>query len=133
VGVLNIQKIVLLGDMTCFGEKWLNAIHDSAQKYSLQKPMLNTKIEIGQLGENSIILGATAILATDYPCCSPIIVILKYNGRRTISPAVSRGKTRLHVINSLSKIFYTFHPAFYGRSGYHCSDHQSFYSNFNQI
>ncbi len=66
VGVLNIQKIVLLGDMTCFGEKWLNAIHDSAQKYSLQKPMLNTKIEIGQLGENSIILGATAILATDY-------------------------------------------------------------------
>ncbi|NMB60873.1 MAG: ROK family transcriptional regulator [Chloroflexi bacterium] len=66
VSILNIHKIVLVGDMTCFGEKWLNAIYDSAQKYSLQKPMFNTRIEIGQSGENSIILGATAILATDY-------------------------------------------------------------------
>ncbi len=66
VSILNIQKIVFVGDMTCFGEPWLNAIRNSAQKYSLQKPILNTKIEIGQSGENSIILGATVILATDY-------------------------------------------------------------------
>lgn len=66
VSILNIQKIVLLGEITSFGEKWLNAIYDSAKQHSLQKPMLNTKIEIGKLGENSIILGATAILATDY-------------------------------------------------------------------
>jgi glucokinase-like ROK family protein len=66
VSVLNIQKIILVGDMTCFGEPWLNAIHESMLTHSLQKPLLNTKVEIGKTGENSIILGATAMLVNNY-------------------------------------------------------------------
>lgn len=66
VGILNIQNIVLVGDMTRFGEQWLNDISTSMLKYSLNKPLMNTKISIGQSGENSIILGATALLANNY-------------------------------------------------------------------
>lgn len=66
VSVLNIQKIILVGDMTCFGEPWLNAIRESMLTHSLQKPLLNTKVEIGKTGENSIILGATAMLVNNY-------------------------------------------------------------------
>ena len=66
VSVLNIQRIVLVGDMTHFGEPWLSVIYESTLTHSLQKPLLNTKVEIGQSGEDSIILGATAMLATNY-------------------------------------------------------------------
>lgn len=66
VSTLNIQKIVLVGDMTSFGDKWLEAISLSMMKYSLNKPLQNTQITIGQSGENSIILGVTAMLANNF-------------------------------------------------------------------
>lgn len=66
VSVLNIQKIVLFGDMTRFGEPWLDAICASTSRYSLQKPLLNTVIKIGQAGEDGIILGAIAMLVNNY-------------------------------------------------------------------
>ena len=66
VGVLNIQKIVLVGDMTRFGKPWLEIIRETMYRCSLKRPLQNTTIQIAQSGENSIILGATAMLANNY-------------------------------------------------------------------
>jgi N-acetylglucosamine repressor len=66
VGILNINKIVLAGDMTRFGESWLAMIREAMMKLSLAGPAQSTSIEIGQLGCNSIILGASAVLSNNY-------------------------------------------------------------------
>ena len=66
VAVLNIQRIVLEGDMTRFGESWLDVIRQSMLDYSLDWPLQNTQVEFGQLGENAVVMGAAAVLANDY-------------------------------------------------------------------
>jgi glucokinase len=66
VGILNIQKIVLEGDMTRFGTPWLDKIRSAMMNYSLNRLVENTHVEIGQLGENAIILGAAAVFANNY-------------------------------------------------------------------
>jgi predicted NBD/HSP70 family sugar kinase len=65
IGTLNIQKIVLTGDMTQLGETWLDAIKTSMQKASLEKIYEGTKIEIGNLDYRACILGASAFLLLD--------------------------------------------------------------------
>lgn len=66
VGILNIQNVVLEGDMTRFGAPWLDKIRTVMMNYSLDRPLENTRVEIGQLGENAIILGAAAVFANNY-------------------------------------------------------------------
>ncbi len=66
VGTLNIQNIVLTGDMTRFGRPWLGAIREMITTTTLQRLAQETQIEFGRLGENSIILGASAMLANNY-------------------------------------------------------------------
>jgi len=66
VGTLNIRQIVLTGDMTRFGAPWLEAIHGVVSQTTLSRMAQETKIEIGQLGGNDIILGASAMLASNY-------------------------------------------------------------------
>ena len=66
VGTLNIQKIVLAGDMTRFGRPWLEAIQGMISQTSLSRMAQETQIKIGKLGENDIILGASAMLANNY-------------------------------------------------------------------
>ncbi len=66
VGALDIQKIVLTGDMTRFGQPWLEAIQEIMSQATLSRLAQETRIEIGQLGENNIILGASAMLANNY-------------------------------------------------------------------
>ena len=66
VGILNIQKIVLSGDMTRFGEAWLDEIRQSLLQHALARLVENTRVETGQLGGNEIILGASAVLANNY-------------------------------------------------------------------
>ncbi|NJN79277.1 MAG: ROK family protein, partial [Anaerolineales bacterium] len=65
IGTLNIQKIVLTGDMTQLGETWLDAINASMQKASLEKIYEGTKLEIGTLDFRACILGASAFLLLD--------------------------------------------------------------------
>lgn len=65
IGTLNIQKIVLTGDMTQLGETWLDAIKASMQKASLEKIYEGTKLEIGTLDYRACILGASAFLLLD--------------------------------------------------------------------
>jgi predicted NBD/HSP70 family sugar kinase len=66
VGILNIQKIVLEGDMTRFGAPWVDKIREVVMRYSLDRLVENTDVKIGHLGENAIILGATAVFANNY-------------------------------------------------------------------
>lgn len=66
VGTLNINKIVITGDMTRFGNPWLETIQGMISQTTLSCLAQETQIEIGQLGGNDIILGASAMLANNY-------------------------------------------------------------------
>jgi N-acetylglucosamine repressor len=66
VGVLNIHRIVLQGDMTRFGTPWLERVREVTAALSLARPLQNTHIEIGQLGENAVLMGAAAVFANNY-------------------------------------------------------------------
>ncbi len=66
VGLLNIQRVVLKGDMTRFGDAWLDRIRTIMRDYSLARPLEKTRVEVGQLGEDAVILGAAAVFANDY-------------------------------------------------------------------
>ncbi len=66
IGTLNIHKIVLSGDMTCFGVPWLEAIRETMSQTSFSILAGETQVEIGQLGSNRIVLGASALLLSNY-------------------------------------------------------------------
>lgn len=66
IGTLNIQKIIISGDMSIFGEPWIAAIRTTFTRNTLARLAENTQIEIGQLGKDSVLLGASAVLAKDY-------------------------------------------------------------------
>ncbi len=66
VGTLNIHKVVLTGDMIRFGEAWLAAIRQTMAQTALSILAQKTQVEIGRLGENGILLGASALLLKDY-------------------------------------------------------------------
>jgi len=65
IATLNIQKVVLTGDMTRFGEKWLNAVSASMQAGAFSRMTEGTKLEIGKLDYRACILGASAFLLLD--------------------------------------------------------------------
>lgn len=65
IGTLNIQKIVLTGDMTRFGGKWLEAVNASMRNAALGRLSENTKLELGTLDYRACILGASAYLLLD--------------------------------------------------------------------
>ncbi len=66
VGTLNIHKVVLTGEMTRFGRPWLAAIRETVAQTALSILAQETRIEISRLGENGILLGASALLLKDY-------------------------------------------------------------------
>ena len=65
IGTLNIQKIILTGDMTCFGNTWLEAVNASMRNAALERLSENTKLELGTLDYRACILGASAFLMLD--------------------------------------------------------------------
>jgi len=65
IGVLNIRQIVLMGDMACFGETWLQAVREAVAKYSLARMAEETKLEFGTLDFRAPVLGASAYLLLD--------------------------------------------------------------------
>jgi glucokinase-like ROK family protein len=64
VGAFNIQHIVLVGEMTVFGEPWLAAIRREAHRSALALLADETTIEIGRLESNLVVLGSAALLMT---------------------------------------------------------------------
>lgn len=66
VGMLNIHNIVLSGELTRFGDPWLQAIRTMMIKTSLPGIADDTRVEIGKLDRDRIILGATVLLSSNY-------------------------------------------------------------------
>jgi glucokinase-like ROK family protein len=66
VGMLNINKILLSGDMTCFGEPWLKAVRETISQHTLPRLAKESQVNIGQLGKDSVLLGASAVLVNRY-------------------------------------------------------------------
>jgi glucokinase-like ROK family protein len=64
VGAFNIQHIVVVGEMTVFGEPWLAAIRREAHRSALALLTDQTTIEIGRLESNLVVLGSAALLMT---------------------------------------------------------------------
>ena len=62
IGVLNIQKIVLTGDMARFGESWLQSVQGAMTQAALTRMAQDTHLEIGTLEFKACILGASAFM-----------------------------------------------------------------------
>jgi N-acetylglucosamine repressor len=62
IGTLNIQKIILTGDMMRFGNAWLDIVTSSMQSAALARLSDGTHLELGALDYRACILGASAFL-----------------------------------------------------------------------
>lgn len=62
VGTLNIQKIVITGEMARCGDAWLKGIAESMHEAGLTYLVQNTQLEIGKLDYRGYFLGAAAIM-----------------------------------------------------------------------
>jgi predicted NBD/HSP70 family sugar kinase len=65
IGILNIQKIIITGDMTRFGASWMDEVNNSMRNAALARLSENTKLELGTLDYRACILGASAFLLLD--------------------------------------------------------------------
>jgi len=65
IGTLNIQKIVLTGDMTRFGKTWLDSVNHAMHDAALSRMVEGTELEVGKLDYRGCILGASALLLLD--------------------------------------------------------------------
>jgi N-acetylglucosamine repressor len=64
IGALSIRRVVLVGEMTGFGEAWLTAVRREAHRSALALLADETRIEVGRLGDDLVVLGAAALLMT---------------------------------------------------------------------
>jgi len=65
IGILNIQNIILTGDLAGFGETWLRVVSDSMSHAALTRMAQDTKLEFGTLEFKACILGASAFMLLD--------------------------------------------------------------------
>ncbi len=65
ISTLNIQKFILIGEMTQFGQPWLEAICEKMSQGTLSKLAEGTSIEIGKTDSQGALLGASALLLLD--------------------------------------------------------------------
>ena len=66
VGAMNINQVILTGIMTRFGELWLKVVQETAIRGVLPRFGQELTIEIGHLKDNEAILGASALLVSNY-------------------------------------------------------------------
>ena len=64
IGTLSIRHVVLVWEMTRFGEPWLTAVRREAHRSALAILADATSIEIGRPGDDLVVLGAAALLMT---------------------------------------------------------------------
>jgi predicted NBD/HSP70 family sugar kinase len=65
VGTLNIRNIIVTGDVTRFGARWLDAVRGGMHSAALERMVHDTQLEIGKLDYRACILGASAYLLFD--------------------------------------------------------------------
>ena len=66
MGALNVQRIVIAGEMARFGPPLLDVIHETTPRTTLARLAGETGVDFEQLGHNEIILGASALILRDY-------------------------------------------------------------------
>ncbi len=66
VATLNIHQIILMGEMTRFGQPWLDVVQKTMRQTSLARLEADTHIQISALRDNDVILGASALLVGNY-------------------------------------------------------------------
>jgi len=64
ISVINVERILLVGSVTRLGDAWMAMICDELNKRALPMLTQETEIAFGELGSNSVILGASALLLT---------------------------------------------------------------------
>jgi glucokinase-like ROK family protein len=66
VGTLNVQRIVIAGEMARFGAPLLDVIRETMARTALARLAGATRVDFEHLGHNEIILGASALILRDY-------------------------------------------------------------------
>jgi N-acetylglucosamine repressor len=66
MGALNVQRIVIAGEMARFGPPLLDVIRDTMPRTTLARLAGETSVDFEHLGHNEIILGASALILRDY-------------------------------------------------------------------
>ena len=72
IGTLSIRHLVLVGEMTRFGEPWLTTVRREAHRSALAMLADETRIEIGRLESDLVVLGAAALLMTHELGLAPV-------------------------------------------------------------
>ena len=62
IGTLDVRHVVLLGSVTHLGDPWLEAVRDEAARRALGLLARETRIEVGGAAEDTVLLGASALL-----------------------------------------------------------------------
>ena len=62
ITLLNIQRILLVGSVTQFGDAWLQKIRETAPRSAIPDLARQTIVEISEHGPDAIILGSAALL-----------------------------------------------------------------------
>jgi hypothetical protein len=66
MGALNVQRIVIAGEIARFGLPRLEVIPDTMPRTTLARLAGETSVDFEHLGHNQIILGASALTLRDY-------------------------------------------------------------------
>lgn len=64
IGTLSVQQVILTGEMTRFGDPWLTTVRREAHRSALALLADETRIDVGRLGPDLVVLGAAALLMT---------------------------------------------------------------------
>jgi glucokinase-like ROK family protein len=65
VGILNVRRILLVGTLTRFGQPWFEAVQHAIRCHSMPALATDVDVAVGQLDENVVTLGASALLLTN--------------------------------------------------------------------
>ncbi|MCS6995188.1 MAG: ROK family transcriptional regulator [Anaerolineales bacterium] len=67
VAAFDIETILLIGEMTCFGEAWLETVRVAMRRSALEPMTTPVRVEFGKFDNDACILGAAAhLLLEDY-------------------------------------------------------------------
>ncbi|MCX7682736.1 MAG: ROK family transcriptional regulator [Anaerolineae bacterium] len=71
--VLSVRRILLAGSVTCFGQAWLDVVREEIARRSLSLIARDVEIGMSHMGEDIVILGASAlVLASELGLFTPI-------------------------------------------------------------
>ena len=62
ISVLNVRQVLLVGPVVALGEDWLGEVRRSARSSVLGLMARDTQIEFGQVHDDVVVLGASALL-----------------------------------------------------------------------